>query len=131
LVEVHICCATQTRHLRRTDAAASDRFLIHVLPKGFHRIRHYGLLTGSARDKNLAQAWALLEVESIDAEDEAAFSPAVGWDRGEDRASNDADVSSIPLSFRTAGFPQYGWKAGLSGGAFPSADQVKSAPGMR
>jgi hypothetical protein len=23
------------------------------------------------------------------------------------------------LSFRTAGFPQYGWKAGLSGGAFP------------
>ena len=24
-----------------------------------------------------------------------------------------------PLSFRTAGFPQYGWKAGLSGGAFP------------
>ena len=24
-----------------------------------------------------------------------------------------------PLSFRTAGFPQYGWKAGLSDGAFP------------
>ena len=36
-----------------------------------------------------------------------------------------------PLSFRTAGFPQYGWKAGLSGGAFPSADQLKPAPGMR
>ena len=27
---------------------------------------------------------------------------------------------SSPLSFRTAGFPQYGWKAGLSGGACPS-----------
>jgi hypothetical protein len=23
-----------------------------------------------------------------------------------------------PLSFRTAGFPRYGWKAGISGGAF-------------
>jgi hypothetical protein len=23
------------------------------------------------------------------------------------------------LSFRTAGFPQYGWKAGISGGTFP------------
>ena len=36
-----------------------------------------------------------------------------------------------PLSFRTAGFPQYGWKAGLSGGAFPNPDQLKPAPGMR
>jgi len=36
-----------------------------------------------------------------------------------------------PLSFRTAGFPQYGWKAGLSDGAFPSPDQLKPAPGMR
>src|SRR5215471_4881226 len=25
-----------------------------------------------------------------------------------------------PLSFRTASFPQYGWKAGLSDGAFPT-----------
>src|SRR5271157_4035144 len=36
-----------------------------------------------------------------------------------------------PLSFRTAGFPQYGWKAGLSDGAFPSPDQLKPAPGVR
>ena len=35
------------------------------------------------------------------------------------------------LSFRTAGFPQYGWKAGLSGGAFPNATQLKSAPDIR
>src|SRR6266403_3403770 len=32
-----------------------------------------------------------------------------------------------PLSFRTAGFPQYGWKAGLSDGAFPGVTQPKSA----
>jgi hypothetical protein len=35
-----------------------------------------------------------------------------------------------PLSFRTAGFPQYGWKVGLSGSAFPHVTQVKPAPGM-
>jgi hypothetical protein len=33
--------------------------------------------------------------------------------------------------FRTAGFPRYGWKAGLSGGAFPGVIQLKPAPGMR
>jgi hypothetical protein len=36
-----------------------------------------------------------------------------------------------PLSFRTAGFPQYGWKAGLSGRAFPDGRQLKSAPDIR
>ena len=36
------------------------RFLLHVLPHGFHRIRHYGLLAGSARKDNLAQARRLL-----------------------------------------------------------------------
>lgn len=36
------------------------RFLIHVLPRGFHRIRHYGLLAGSARKDYLAQARKLL-----------------------------------------------------------------------
>ena len=35
-----------------------------------------------------------------------------------------------PLSFRTAGFPQYGWKAGLSSSAFPRVAQVKPAPGI-
>ncbi len=35
-----------------------------------------------------------------------------------------------PLSFRTLGFPQYGWKAGLSDGAFPDRRSVKSAPGI-
>ncbi len=29
-----------------------------------------------------------------------------------------------PLSFRTAGFPQYGWKAGISDGAFPVATRA-------
>jgi hypothetical protein len=36
-----------------------------------------------------------------------------------------------PLSFRTAGFPQYGWKAGFPSGAFPDQQRLKPAPGMR
>ena len=38
------------------------RFLLHVLPRGFHRIRHYGLLASSTRRDNLARARALLAV---------------------------------------------------------------------
>ena len=36
------------------------RFLIHVLPGGFHRIRHYGLLANSGRRDNLKRARELL-----------------------------------------------------------------------
>jgi predicted Zn-ribbon and HTH transcriptional regulator len=36
------------------------RFLLHVLPKGFHRIRHYGLLTNTSRAENIARARQLL-----------------------------------------------------------------------
>jgi Putative transposase len=38
------------------------RFLLHLLPRGFHRIRHYGLLSTSARTANLARARELLAV---------------------------------------------------------------------
>ena len=38
------------------------RFLLHVLPRGFHRIRHYGLLAGSARRECLERARRLLAV---------------------------------------------------------------------
>ena len=58
---------------RRSDAGrqqvmrlAADefirRFLLHVLPKGFHRIRHYGLLAGTARKASIALARKLLRV---------------------------------------------------------------------
>ncbi len=38
------------------------RFLLHVLPVGFHRIRHYGLLANPVRRQNLAAIRALLDV---------------------------------------------------------------------
>lgn len=38
------------------------RFLLHVLPRGFHRIRHYGLLAASSRKASLALARRLIDV---------------------------------------------------------------------
>ncbi|MDH7976142.1 transposase, partial [Sphingomonas sp. AR_OL41] len=38
------------------------RFLLHVLPKGFHRIRHYGLLAGATRKAQLDHIRHLLGV---------------------------------------------------------------------
>ena len=46
------------------------RFLMHVLPKGFHRIRHYGLLANGNRAANIAQARKLLAVPSRSEEPE-------------------------------------------------------------
>ena len=36
------------------------RFLLHVLPGGFHRIRHYGLFAGAVRAHNIERARQLL-----------------------------------------------------------------------
>ena len=44
------------------------RFLSHVLPKGFHRIRHYGLLANGNRAANVAKARELLGVPTPEAE---------------------------------------------------------------
>jgi hypothetical protein len=43
------------------------RFLLHVLPGGFHRIRHYGLLANASRKANLALAREALHVVSVQA----------------------------------------------------------------
>lgn len=40
------------------------RFLSHILPKGFHRIRHYGLFANGNRATNIARARALLSVHA-------------------------------------------------------------------
>lgn len=54
----------RTRHKTMTLAADEfmRRFLLHVLPGGFHRIRHYGLLANAERRKRLMTARALLKV---------------------------------------------------------------------
>ena len=56
------------------------RFLLHVLPKGFHRIRHYGLLAGGAREENLAKARELLAVRMPQETSEEPAAPAAAGD---------------------------------------------------
>jgi hypothetical protein len=53
----------RTRYKTMTLATAEfmRRFLLHVLPSGFHRIRHYGLLANAGRKENLAIARELLQ----------------------------------------------------------------------
>jgi hypothetical protein len=41
------------------------RFLIHVLPSGFHRIRHYGLFANGGRAENITRARRLLDVPKL------------------------------------------------------------------
>ena len=60
------------------------RFLIHVLPKGFHRIRHYGLLASGSRANNLATMRILIamaapasERKQTDKADALAFAAPV------------------------------------------------------
>lgn len=45
------------------------RFLIHVLPDGFHRIRHYGLLASTARKANITKIRTLLDAQKPEPED--------------------------------------------------------------
>jgi hypothetical protein len=47
------------------------RFLLHVLPSGFHRIRHYGLLANAGRRENLERIRALFGVSVNQAESQA------------------------------------------------------------
>ena len=67
--------------MRLTTDEFIRRFLLHVLPPGFHRIRHYGLLGSGARAQNIAHARELLA---------ASTSP----DRNE--RANDADPALDP-----------------------------------
>jgi hypothetical protein len=57
------------RERLRTMTLAPDefirRFLLHVLPKGFHRIRHYGLLASATCKANIARAKELIAAPPI------------------------------------------------------------------
>lgn len=45
-----------------------QRFLLHVLPRGFHRIRHYGFIANVRRKQNLARARELLAASEATAD---------------------------------------------------------------
>ena len=52
------------------------RFLLHVLPGGFHRIRHYGLLANGCRQASLALARQLLDARPVDPQPDVDAGPA-------------------------------------------------------
>ena len=65
----------------RTMTLAPDefirRFLLHVLPKGFHRIRHYGLLASAGCKINIARARELIAVPAPSVSPPANDDPGV------------------------------------------------------
>jgi predicted Zn-ribbon and HTH transcriptional regulator len=69
----------KTRHKAMTLSPQEfmRRFLLHVLPGGFHRIRHYGLLANGNRRNNLALARELLHVAPPPPEESADEQSAV------------------------------------------------------
>src|SRR5512140_464823 len=76
------------RTRNRTMTLGADefmrRFLLHVLPGGFHRIRHFGLLANAGRTENLAKARELLHVVP---------------DTDAQSHETDAPVSSVQLTY--------------------------------
>jgi hypothetical protein len=62
------------------------RFLIHILPTGFHRIRHYGLFASGVRAQNIARARELLSVAIPPQQDE----------RPEDAAQPEPRILALP-----------------------------------
>jgi hypothetical protein len=52
------------------------RFLLHVLPSGFHRIRHYGLIANAGRTENLARVRELLHLAPEAAQPQPPDAPA-------------------------------------------------------
>jgi len=60
----------RTRYKTMTLSAAEfmRRFLLHVLPSGFHRIRHYGLLGNASRRTHLATTRELLQLPNLSAD---------------------------------------------------------------
>jgi hypothetical protein len=67
---------------RKVMTLAADefirRFMLHILPKGFHRIRHYGLFASTGRAANIARLRELLgsapsaEISATPSQDEPA-----------------------------------------------------------
>ncbi len=55
---------TRNKTMTLETGEFTRRFLLHVLPGGFHRIRHYGLLANPSRRANLAKIRELLGAAS-------------------------------------------------------------------
>jgi hypothetical protein len=88
----------RTRHKTMTLAPEElmRRFLLHVLPGGFHRIRHYGLLSNGSRTADLKMARELLHV---------ACAPAAIAGTADEPASTPPDAAPPTFVCRHCGHP--------------------------
>jgi len=75
------------------------RFLLHVLPDGFQRIRHYGFLGNRYRQRKLARCRQLLGMKSADAAAQPAESQKDYRDRYQELTGvSSGDVRSVALA---------------------------------
>ena len=72
------------------------RFLSHVLPKGFHRIRHYGLLANGNRAANVARARELLAIQGLMTRKLEADAAACSDETDKTETGDDAKVLGLP-----------------------------------
>src|SRR4051794_6988364 len=75
---------TRPKVMRLPAGEFMRRFLLHVLPDGFHRVRHYGLLANGHREVMLARCRALLDV------------PPAPADAGGDGGKRKAEAPACP-----------------------------------
>jgi hypothetical protein len=78
---------SRSKTLRLATDEFIRRFLLHVLPAGFHRIRHYGLFANTTRKDNLARARERLVHDKTDASLAEETNAAETTDRGNPDAS--------------------------------------------
>ena len=81
--------------MRLTPGEFIRRFLLHTLPDGFHRIRHFGFLANGHRAAKLALARALLKATSeTEPADAAASAEAT---ESTHQATTDRDAPTCPI----------------------------------
>jgi hypothetical protein len=104
----------KTRHKAMTLSPQEfmRRFLLHVLPGGFHRIRHYGLWANGTRKTNLALVRELLHVV-------AGQAATVG---------TDAQASELPNATPPAFVCRYCGHAMLILQTFARAESIRAPP---
>jgi hypothetical protein len=89
------------------------RFLLHMLPGGFHRIRHYGLLANSARKTNLALTRELLHVVPAQA----------------DPASNEVQAGEMPIAAQPAFVCRHCGHVMILLHTFARGESIRAPPG--
>jgi hypothetical protein len=89
------------------------RFLLHVLPGGFHRIRHYGLLANGTRKTNLALVRELLHVVPAHAA----------------QLSNDAQTGDVPIAAQPAFVCRHCGHAMIILQSFVRGESIRAPPG--